>query len=187
VPGFPGPGRRAPALTEQIRDPHQVGARLRSKLVREPSFEPAEDLEGVAPIAHPRPRLNDAAHRILGQGVELEQELRVPLDGLEVADPTAVVHLPDEGIPDPWHQLRAPLVLPLLKLHRSWYLESVEELTTDLSLTGIEPARVHLYRTGDQRDGGSLHDEMVAPNLFLQYGQRLGKRVASPRCRSIRP
>ena len=33
----------------------------------------------------------------------------------------------------------------------------------------------------------TLHDEMVAADLLLQYGQRLGERVASPRCRNIRP
>src|SRR6185295_8288255 len=151
LPGFRGPGRRAPALAQQVRDPYQVGARLRSQLVRQPGLEAAVDLEGVAAIAHPRPRLHDAAHRILGQGVELEQQLRMPLDGLEISDPTPVVHLPDEGIADPWHQLGAPLVLPLLKLHGSRYLESVQELTSDLGLSGVQPARVHLHRTRNER------------------------------------
>ena len=73
LPGFRGAGRCAPALTEQVRDSHQVRARLRSEFVRKPCLEPREDLQGVAPITHPRPRLHDAAHRILGQWVELEQ------------------------------------------------------------------------------------------------------------------
>ena len=91
----------------------------------------------------------------------------MPLDGLEVANSTPVVHLLHEGITDPWHQLRTPLVFPLLELHRSRYLESVEELTTDLSLRGIEPSHVHVNHSRDEREGGSLYDEMVASNLFL--------------------
>ena len=73
LPAFRRRRRGTPALAKQVRDPHQVGARLRSQLVREPGFEPAVDLEGVAPIAGPRPRLHDAAHSIIGQGVELEK------------------------------------------------------------------------------------------------------------------
>src|SRR3989454_122892 len=80
-----------------------------------------------------------------------------------------------------------PLVLPLLELHGSRYLEAVEELTTDLGLRGIEPAHVHLNGAGNERDGGALHNEMIAPDLFLQYCQRLGNRVAGPRRRNIRP
>src|SRR2546425_12413450 len=56
--------------------------------------------------------------RSLGQGIELEEQLRVPLHGFEVTDSTPVIHLLHERIPDSRHQLRAPLVLPVLKLDR---------------------------------------------------------------------
>ena len=68
----------------------------------------------------------------------------VPLHGFEVTDSTPVIHLLHERIPDSRHQLRPPLVLPLLKLDRSWHLESIEELTPDLSLGGIEPGQANL-------------------------------------------
>src|SRR5205823_9092889 len=93
--------------------------------------------------------------------------------------PARAVHLLHETIPDAWYQLRTPLVLPLLELHGSRYLESVEKLTTNLGLRAIQPARVHLNRARDESDRGALHDEPVAPDLFLQNGQRLGERVAS--------
>src|SRR6267378_2962234 len=126
LPGLRRPRRRAPALAEQIRNTHEVRARLRPELVRQPRLEPPVHLEGVAPIAHPRPGLDDATHRILGQRVELEQALPVVLDGFEVADPTPAVHLLHEAIADPGHQLGAPFVLPLLELHGTRHLEPAE-------------------------------------------------------------
>src|SRR3989449_5178049 len=96
-------------------------------------------------------------------------------------------HLPYAATAARGHHSRPPLVLPLLELHGSRYLEAVEELTTDLGLRGIEPAHVHLNGAGNERDGGALHDEMIAPDLFLQYRQRLGNRVAGPRRRNIGP
>src|SRR5438034_10831717 len=141
---FRWPRCRASALAKQARDAYQVGARPRAQFLRQPRLKSPVHLERIAPIAHPRPRFHHAAHAVLGQGVELEEQLRVPLHGFEVADATPVIHLLHEGIPDTRHQLRPPLVLPMLKLDRSWHLESIEELTTDLSLGDIEPGQVHL-------------------------------------------
>ena len=75
----------------------------------------------------------------------------------------------------------------MFELYRPRYLEAVEELATYLGLKGVEPGRVHLYGAGDEPDGRSLHDKMIAPDLLLQHSQCLGKRVARPRCRSIGP
>src|SRR5213595_1377450 len=150
-------------------------------------LKPPIHLERIAPIAHPRPRFHHAAHAVLGQGIELEEQLRVPLHGFEVTDSTPVIHLLHERIPDSRHQLRPPLVLPMLKLDRSWHLESIEELTTDLSLGDIEPGQVHLNHSRHEREGGPLYDEMVPPNSLLEHGQGLGERVAGPRRRYVGP
>ncbi len=167
LPGFGWPRCRASAFPKQARDANQVGARLRAQLLRQPRLKPPVHLERIAPIAHPRPRFHHASHAVLGQGIELEQQLRVPLHGFEVADAAPVIHLLHEGIPDSRHQLRPPLVLPLLKLDRSRHLESIKELTTDPSLGGIEPGQVHLNRSRHEREGGPLYDEMVPPNSLL--------------------
>ena len=103
------------------------------------------------------------------------------LDRREIAHPTPAVHLLHQTIPDAWHQLRAPLVLPLLELNCSRYLEAVEKLTPNLSLSDIEPARVHLNRARDESDRGTLRDELVAPDLLLQDRQRLGERMIDGR------
>src|SRR5207249_11636361 len=83
--------------------------------------------------------------------------------------------------------LHDALPISLLKLDRSWHLESIEELTPDLSLGGIEPGQVHLNHSRHEREGGPLHDEMVPPNSLLEHGQGLGERVAGPRRRYVGP
>jgi len=179
-------GRAAP-FAQQLRNPHQLRTRLRVELLAQPGLEAREHLECVGAIPHPRACLDQPAYRVLREGIEIEQHLRVALHRREVTDSAPAVHLPHEAIADPRHQLRPPLVLPLLELHGSRYLEAVEELTTDLRLRGIDLAHVHLNGAGGERDGGALHDELVAPDLFLQYRQRLGKRVAGPRRRNVGP
>ena len=109
------------------------------------------------------------------------------LDSGEIADPPSAVHLLHETIADPRHQLRAPFVLPLLELHGSRDLEAVEELASDRGLGGVKPTYVRLNRAGDERNRGSLYQDVLAPDLFLQYRQRLGERVAGPRGSHIGP
>src|SRR2546426_8949417 len=43
---------------------------------RQPRLEPAVHLERVAAVSHPRARLHHPAHGVLGEGIELEQDLR---------------------------------------------------------------------------------------------------------------
>src|SRR5439155_7274825 len=120
------------------RPPHQLRTRLRVELLAQPGLEAREHLECVGAIPHPRACLDQPAYRVLREGIEIEQHLRVALHRREVTDSAPAVHLPHEAIADPRHQLRPPLVLPLLELHGSRYLKAVEELTTDLRLRGID-------------------------------------------------
>src|SRR5207249_7145430 len=102
-------------------------------------------------------------------------------------DPPPHTHLLHEAPPDSRHRLPPPLVLPMLKLDRSWHLETIEELTTDLSLGDTKPGQVHLNPSRHEREGGPLHDEMVPPHSLLEHGQGLGERVAGPRLRYVGP
>ena len=96
-------GSPAPPLPQQVRDPHQVRARLGPELLRQPRFQAPERLEGVAAIPHPRSSLHEPPHRILAQGIEVEQHQRVLFDGREVARPTSRVHPPHQAVADPGH------------------------------------------------------------------------------------
>ena len=176
-----------PPLPQQVRDTHQVGARLGSELFGQPRLESSERLERVGAIPHPRPCLDQPAHRVLRQGIEVEQHLRVALHGREVARATTRVHLLHQTVADPGHQPGAPFVLPLLELHGAGHLEAVEERTTDLGFAAVEAAHVRVHYTRHEGDRRSLHHEMLASHLLLHHREGLRQRVAGAGGRHVRP
>ena len=179
--------RPPPPLPQQVRDTHQVGARLGPELFGQAHLETSERLERVGAIPHPRACLDQPAHRVLRQGIEIEQHLRVALHGREVARTTTRVHLADQAVADARHELRAPLVLPLLELHRPGDLEAVEERAANLRLTAVEAAHVRVHDAGNERDRRALHDQMLASDLLLQDREGLSQRVPGAGPRHVRP
>jgi hypothetical protein len=138
-------------------------------------------------VARPGARLHQAPHRVLRQGIELVQHLRVTLNGREIADAPSSVHLLDQGITDPRGELGAPLVLPLLERWRARNLEPFKERPPDLSRTVGQAGGVHVHHARGERDGGLLHEQMLTADLGLQHRQGLGERVAGVPGRRIGP
>src|SRR5437667_1484 len=122
----------APPIPQQVRDPHELGARLRAQLRGEIGLEPRERLEGIGAVAYPSAGFDEAPHGVLGQRVQVVQYLRMPLDRGEIADAAPGVHLLHQTIADARRQLRPPLILPLLECRRRRHIEAVEECPPDL-------------------------------------------------------